>query len=56
MDKVVDCICLIFRTYAFDLKGRFLHQFRWEEKGYQTVIDVKVAKTRIVYELFAVGL
>ena len=41
---------IILGTNAFDLKRSFLCQCCLEVRGYQTIEDVEVTKTGIVYE------
>ena len=40
----------------FDLRERHFCQHRLEETGYETVVDVEITETRIVYEVIVVNL
>ena len=46
---------IILETDALDLKRRFLRQHCLREKGHQTIVDIKITGTRIVYKLIVAG-
>ena len=45
---------IILKTYAIDLRGKFVCQCCLEKRWHETIIDVEVSGTRIAYELMKI--